>query len=907
MGILQRRIVRAVLGVVAHPKLTLTIAGAVLVACTTWAYLRLDISTDQNKLFSPKVKFFANYLAYIEKFPENEAIYVVIERADRGITPSVQRWIAAADAVAEGVRKLGPKVVKSVDVRVPVDKLGDQGLLFERPERLARRVAEVREFVPLIQLLGEKPNLLTGLLGPTVIDRFLSSQARGPGDAGQARFVTEVAQSWNEVLVGKGDPLRPGAGLPDLTAIGANTPEDFGYYYVPDETDKSNHLLLVRIYPDREFDSLTAISKTVGQIRAAVQEAIAGFSEFKAGVTGRPALEADEMSTTDRDSTRAEVIALVVVFIGLVLFLRSVWLAVAAEISLGVAIGWTFGWAELTVGELNLLSIVFLIALIGIGMDYLVQILVRYRQEVRRHASPRAVWGRVFRHVGPPINTACLGAAGAFLVAVFTDFRGAAELGIIAGGGLLLCLFAGYTVLPAILTLFPVRVTRARNQPGGAVDSAVRPSAPAGGWRLLLPVVWAVALLVGGIRYAPLTGFNPNLLELQAQNLESVQLVRKLQTFSAVVLSKDLDVLRKVRDAVKGLPSVASTESITGAYDNAAWLGANAKLTAVDWANVTPVHPDDVPRLADKARALAKKFSDAAEKSAGQDRAALLAAAEVLNELAKRLDVPADRRDAAASRLTRWQPEFLTQLKEMLTQFNPGPPRVNDLPPELRNHFVAADGTMALHILPRQDLWDREQLRQFVREIEEAVKSVPGSSAPTGIASNIFHTTASIERSFHRATAYALCLIFVLVLIDLRSIPQTLVAVSVLALGLPMLVSIMGLIGADWNFANFFGLPILIGAGHEYGVFMVHRYREAKHDPRRYWRRWDASDKALLLCAYVTCSSFGFFWLLANHRGLKSLGLVMTLGTACIYLATLLVVRPLLLWRLKRAAETRRQ
>ena len=138
-----------------------------------------------------------------------------------------------------------------------------------------------------------------------------------------------------------------------------------------------------------------------------------------------------------------------------------------------------------------------------------------------------------------------------------------------------------------------------------------------------------------------------------------------------------------------------------------------------------------------------------------------------------------------------------------------------------------------------------------------------------------------------------------LVLIDLRSVTQTLLAISVLALGLPMLVSLMGLLGVDWNFANFFGLPILIGAGHEYGVFMVHRYREALHDPRRYWRRWDASDKALLLCAYVTCSSFGFFWLLAHHRGLKSLGLVMALGTACIYLATLLVVRPLLLWRLE--------
>ena len=78
------------------------------------------------------------------------------------------------------------------------------------------------------------------------------------------------------------------------------------------------------------------------------------------------------------------------------------------------------------------------------------------------------------------------------------------------------------------------------------------------------------------------------------------------------------------------------------------------------------------------------------------------------------------------------------------------------------------------------------------------------------------------------------------------------------------------------------------------------RYRETLRDPRRVWRRWDVADKALLLCAYVTCSSFGFFWAMGHHRGLKSLGLIMALGTACIYLATIMVLRPLLLWRLAR-------
>jgi predicted RND superfamily exporter protein len=189
-------------------------------------------------------------------------------------------------------------------------------------------------------------------------------------------------------------------------------------------------------------------------------------------------------------------------------------------------------------------------------------------------------------------------------------------------------------------------------------------------------------------------------------------------------------------------------------------------------------------------------------------------------------------------------------------------------------------------------------LARFVFEVESAVATVPNAPPVTGIAVNVYHSTSSIEHSFYKAAAYALTLIFVLVYIDMRDLRQTLLAISVLAMGLPMLVALMGLLHISWNFANFFGLPILIGAGHEYGVFMVHRFNEACNDPRRAWQKWDVSDRALLLCGFVTSASFGFFWALGHHEGLKSLGLVMALGTACIYLATLCMLRPLLLWRL---------
>ena len=82
MGFFQRRLLIAVLAIVHRPRLTLIVALAALIGCVVYARVRLDISTDQNDLFSHKVGFFRDYLDFIDKFPENEAIYVIVRPAD---------------------------------------------------------------------------------------------------------------------------------------------------------------------------------------------------------------------------------------------------------------------------------------------------------------------------------------------------------------------------------------------------------------------------------------------------------------------------------------------------------------------------------------------------------------------------------------------------------------------------------------------------------------------------------------------------------------------------------------------------------------------------------------------------------------------------------------------------------
>lgn len=874
----HRPLLKFVLGVVAHPVRTLALAGTILVGCIGLAAWKLEVSADQNRLFNPQVPFFRDYLSFIQKFPENEAIYVVIEPADSNTTQPARRWTQLADTIAARLADMSD-VVASVDHRVSADELGEQGLLFDEPDRVRQAFEEFKLFAPLVRLWAEEPGVLERVLGETPLERFISALQTQQPDPQLAAFVELLAGSI-EATLRDGQVRRP-----DLASLDATDPSRLGYYYVPDDSDPTRRLMLVRVYHRQNYSSLTAVATTVDTIRQEVRRIASAFPEFRVDLTGRPVLEADEMLTTDRDTRRAEILSLLAVFVGLVVALRSWWLALAGEIALGVGIGWTFGWATISVGELNLLSIVFLLALIGIGMDYLVQILTRYREEFRRRKGASAIWTAVFRQVSAPINTACLGAAGAFLVATFTDFRGAAQLGVIAGGGLVLCLLAGYAILPSLLTIFPPPAPRAPTRP-----RAMSKPARSGLMNLVLPAAW-IALLAAGIPLALRTGFDPSLLEMQADKLKSVQLVRKLQTWSLVVLASDIETLRLARVAAEASTLVKRTESILNAQDNLAWLRSRSdELPRFEWSPPPPVEVDDVNRLTDKVRALGQHLGNH----------------ESLSRLAAAIEDAGA--ESAASRLSDWQSSFVDLLRETAAQFSPGGLDTDRLPPSLRNHFVGTDGSFALYIYPTGDLWQHGELVRFVEEVEPRTRTAlrGRTYVLTGIAHNIHNSTASIQRSFYRATIYALVLILILVFIDLRSMWLTLAAISVLVLGLPMLVALMGLLGINWNFANFFGLPILIGAGHEYGVFLVHRYREAARDPRRVWTRWDVADSAMLLCAYITCAAFGFFALLAHHKGLRSLGVVMTLGTACIYLAGLLALRPLLILRLRSRQQSRR-
>jgi len=935
MGFVQRRLVKLVVRVVAFPKTTVAICLLLLAASVIYAWTSLSLSTDENALLTPDLPFFKDYLRFDAKFPENESFVVVVEPRDYTHLPLAKRWIGLADAIKAKLTDPNEPVhedIDRVDTHAPLDELAEQGVMFDDWDGVKEGSADIQRFIPLLKILGQKPGLESVVLGDNVTARYYNSMAKGP-PAESLDFATLVTRTLNSALQTPPEKWTHGADTPNLTELdpaSKTDPSRFGYYLIPDESKrndpqhKDEKILIINIYENRDYSTLADVTEPLNRMRAAVADAAKAYPEFTATITGRPALEADEMATSDHDTKFAEILGLSLVFVALWIFLRNIWLVVVAELGLGVGIGWTFGWATLSTGRLNLLSLVFVIALIGIGMDYLIQILTRYRHEKKRYARPKAIWARVFRYASPPISTACAGAAGAFLVAKFTNFAGAGELGIIAGGGLLLCLAAGYTLIPALLTIFPAHC--------GIVTAEKRYTDPASANRmsfgkLIIPALWVI-VSVGGLWLALPPKFDPDLIKLQAQGLPSVKLVHKLPTWYAAVMSDDLNELlaarTKIFAGVDDKSTILRTDSVLDAQEKQAWMNQNnAELSTIKWLEPAAPSASDLAAIAQAARGMVANWSK--DKSAGdltELRSQVQSLADTLSN--KNLD------SQNLERLAEWQRAFVDELHLRATSFIPPKLNLDKLPKEVRDHYVSylpgiaeprsersiaasqavvtKKPTYVLYVYPKEDLWSGDKLGRFVDELELRMAGSPPTVTLTGIAVQLYHSTQEIHHAFLMSSFYALLLIFVLVLLDLRNLSQTLLAVLVLAAGLPMLLLMMWLwramgepfgIPGSWNFANFFGLPILIGAGHEYGVFMVHRYRETLHDPRRVWGRWDVSDRALLLCAIVTSFSFGFLTL-AQHRGLASLGWVMAVGSACTYMATLLVLRPILLYLLKR-------
>jgi predicted RND superfamily exporter protein len=153
-----------------------------------------------------------------------------------------------------------------------------------------------------------------------------------------------------------------------------------------------------------------------------------------------------------------------------------------------------------------------------------------------------------------------------------------------------------------------------------------------------------------------------------------------------------------------------------------------------------------------------------------------------------------------------------------------------------------------------------------------------------------------MQRSYISAAWYALAGIMFVLFLDFRSVRHTILAMLPLLMGILFLFGIMGFLQIPLNSANMIILPLILGIGIDDGVHIVHDYR--RRDKTKPFRISSSTAGALTMTSMT--SILGFCSLMtAEHRGLQSLGLVLTMGVACCMFTSLSIL-PALLTRMSK-------
>ncbi|MDE2574031.1 MAG: MMPL family transporter [Rhodospirillales bacterium] len=853
----RRHAVRVVLGAL----LLAVLAG--LLAAT-----RLGVSTDTDQLFAASLPWRRSAIAFDKAFPQfRDLIVAVVD----GATPEEADATAAALEAALEAARTAPQPAPFLSVRRPDSSpyLRQNGLL----------------------LLGRKD--LQEVLNRTIdAQPFLGQLVADPSARGLFAALTLLGIG---VEQGQADlaPYAPALSAfhQALAAAAAGRPKPLSWQRLLGGklADQAGPYRFVLVQPKLDFGALQPGAKATAVIRAVAARlpmVRAGLAHVR--LTGQVVLADEEFATVAQGALAATLISAALVLLWLVLAVRSWRLIVPMALTLALGLLLTTGFAALAVGTLNLVSVAFAVLFVGIAVDFAIQYAARLREHLARHEQVGGALVATAHEVGPQILVAAAATAAGFYAFVPTSFSGVAELGLIAGTGMVIAFLCTMVFLPALLVLM---------RPGGTADAgiAIGDVAERGldRWRGVVFLAFAALSLLGLLLLGHLR-FDSDPLHTKDPNTEAMRTLHDLMgspltnPYSVDILAPSQAAADALAAKLAALPQIGDVITLSSFIpqhetEKLALLGDAANLLAATLAprsGDAPVTPADLRLAAGTAQkelagAVAK--ATAAGTAAGRANAALLA--PLAADLANLHAAPDATLMAANAALTEFLPQQLDTLRAALAA---KPVTAADLPPEIARDWRLPDGRVRVQALGRPGADNAEGLSALVAAVRKVAPDAGGSAV------TIVATAATITEAFRTAAIGAVLAIMVILALVLRRwLDVVLVIVPLLVSGLLTVVA-MALLHLTLNFANIIALPLLLGVGVSFNIYFVMNWRAGRH---RFLG--SATARAILFSALTTGTAFSSLAMRA-HPGTASLGVLLLVSLACTLLTTLVLMPPLL-------------
>ncbi len=817
---------------------------------------RLGVSTNTDLMFSPTLAWRQQAAALDRAFPQFRDLLVAVVDANKP-----EEAEATAAALAD---RLAADHTHFISVRRPDASpfLQKEGLLFLDPPQLSALMDQTIDAQPFLGQLVADPSA-RGLFSALSLLGMGVTQG-GVDLAPYLRPIEAFHQALQRVLAGHPSPLSW------QTLLGGGLSELAGKYR------------FVLTKPHQDYGSL----EPGGAATKAMRDVIAQLEFVKSGdahvrITGQIALADEEFASVAEGAVEGLIGSVILITVWLFLAVRSWRLIVPILLTLTLGLTLTLLFAALAVGTLNLVSVGFGVLFVGIAVDFAIQFSVRYRERRFEYPDPAEAMRQTARRAGGQILVAAVATAAGFLAFVPTAFSGVAELGLIAGFGMLVAFICTLGFLPAAITL--CRPPGEQGLVGFAWAAALDPLVA----RRRVPILAAfAALAVLAAALSPRLQFDSDPLDTKNPNTEAIRTLRDLldnpvtNPYSVDVLAPSVQAATELAPKLKALSTVERVIDVNSFIPDdqpqklAVIADANTILAATLASPAVPpapITPDQV-RLAAKT-ALAQ--IEPALPKLPKDHP-LAGIADDLRQLQTASDTTAM---AANDALTRFLPQQLDHLRNALSA---EPVTLASVPPDLREDWVLPDGRARLQVMPKPLGKGSVGLHHFVDQVKQVAPNAGGSAV------TIVATRDTIVGAFRSAALYALGAIAIILALALRRLRDMALVLAPLLLSALLTLLVAVLLPLPLNFANIIALPLLLGVGVAFNIYFVMNWRDG-----RTGILGSATARAIVFSALTTGTAFGSLALSA-HPGTASMGELLLISLACTLAASLVFVPALL-------------
>ena len=841
-------VARVVAACCRHAKLVLLLAVLASALSAFYSVTHFAINTDANKLLSTDLPWRQREAEFNKAFPQNTNLILVV--VDGATSERAQ------EATAALVADLAPQKDHFDLVRLPAEEafFGREGLLFQSLDEVEKTADRLEEGTPLLSTLAYDPTL-RGVA--SAIQLIATGVVRDKLQPDQAAPIFKTFAA----------PIE--AGLADKTML-------FSWQSLVTKGDKADQgkrrFILIR--PKLDFTDIEPGQDATDIIQKSVQDLhLTSSTGVTVRLTGPIPLDDEAFGSVKEGFALNSVITVLAVILILWLALKSGRLIVAVFVSTMVGLLLTAGAGFLMVGALNLISIAFAVLFVGIGVDFGIQLSVRYREERHRRSEliPAIVGAGV--KAGRGLSLAAAATAAGFYSFLPTDYRGVSELGLIAGTGMIIAFLVSITVLPALITVL--------KPPAEGQEVGYKFLAPVDNFLerhrfWVIGVMLSVAVL--GLPLLRHLRFDFNPTHLSNQNSEAIVTLNDLRkdpnttTNKIEVLAPSLPEAQTLADRLSKLPEVDRVQTLAGFVppDQTEKLMAIKEVADRLGPELAPEKLKTAPNDQDDKDALtsaAAMLDRAASKGSGGDAEAAKHLADVMVRLAA---APLEARQHVRDSMVPPLKYLIMQLQGIISAV---PMTIESIPADLKNDWISQAGQARIEVTPKDITGSNEALQTFS---DAVLKIAPGA---TGEPVLIQQSGKAVIWAFIEAGIWALGSISVILYIVLRRVTDVLLTLVPLLFAGLIAMELTVLIGLPLNFANIIALPLLLGLGVAFKIYFVMAWRDGQTHLLQ-----SSLTRAVFFSAMATAVAFGSLWS-SKHPGTSSMGELLALSLACTLIA----------------------